>query len=516
MEASCIRHTDLPGTSRLFADFAYHFDRVTSFYRYPPADLDSLKQAAAAIRYPDDRRAAIVAALRAQNGESETLNKLALPGTLVVVTGQQVGLFSGPAYTIYKALTAVRMAAELSSQGIPTVPIFWLASEDHDFPEVDHVWSFGPSQQPVKLTVSGKHSELQPVGTVEIVTAPLDELRALLAGFPFADEVLALVKQAYAPGQTLGSAFHSLLKQILSKFGILFLDPLEPAIRKIGAPFIVDALRAAPDLKAKLLERNKQLAAAGYHSQVLFQPSSSLFFLLENGKRVPVKRKDEEFAALADNADHVSPNALLRPVMQDYLLPTVAYVGGPAELAYLAQSEVLYDSLLGRMPVMMPRAGFTLLDHRANKLLTRFHLSVADTFGFSDGLRERIAATLTPPSIKQTFADVQAIIDQNLERLGKELVHFDPTLDSSLKKSQAKIAHQLSKLTEKTARETMRRDTRATADAAFLTGLLYPQRHLQERFYTILPFLAKHGLDLVDTVYDNISLDCPDHKVLVV
>jgi len=168
------------------------------------------------------------------------------------------------------------------------------------------------------------------------------------------------------------------------------------------------------------------------------------------------------------------------------------------------------------MPVIMPRSGFTLLDHRANKLLTRYHLTTADTFAFSDSLRERIAATLTPPTLKQMFADVQSNIDHNLARLGSELRKFDPTLESSLKKSQAKIAHQLSKLTEKTARENMRRDTRATADAAFLTGLLYPHRHLQERFYTILPFLAKHGLDLVDTIYDNVSLDCPDHKVLVV
>src|SRR5262249_26360814 len=170
--------------------------------------------------------------------------------------------------------------------------------------------------------------------------------------------------------------FRHLLKGILAKFGLLYLDPLEPAIRRIGAPFLADALRAAPELKRRLLARNQELADAGYHAQVLIEPKSSLFFLLENGKRVPLKRADGDFAALASEAEHISPNALLRPVMQDYLLPTVAYIGGPAELAYLAQSQVVYDTLLHRMPVVTPRSGFTLLDARANKLLTRYGLSL--------------------------------------------------------------------------------------------------------------------------------------------
>ncbi|MEO8026063.1 MAG: bacillithiol biosynthesis cysteine-adding enzyme BshC [Bryobacteraceae bacterium] len=516
MEASCIRHTDLPGTSRLFSDFAYHFNRVSQFYDHPPANLEVLTSAAGAIDYPADRRAAMVAALKAQNGDSASLRMLAQPGTVAVVTGQQVGLFSGPAYTIYKALTAAKMAADLSEHGVPAVPVFWLATEDHDFPEVDHVYAFGPAHQPEKLTVSGNHAELQPVGSVEIVKAPIEELRSLLAGFPYADEVMALAAESYAPGQTLGSAFRSLLKGILGKFGLLFLDPLEPAIRKIGAPFLAEALKQAPELKKQLLQRNKELADAGYHSQVLIEPKSSLFFLLEDGKRIPVKRKDEDFASLAGDAEHVSPNALLRPVMQDYLLPTVAYIGGPAELAYLAQSQVIYDSLLGRMPVVTPRSGFTLLDYRAQKLLTRYGLNVVDTFDRPDVVRQRIAQKLTPPSVSQLFAETESALGAKLGHLEKELLSFDPTLADALRKSQSKITHQFHKLASKAALETMRRDERAGDDAQFLIGLLYPHRHLQERFYTILPFLAKHGLDLVDTVYANVHLDCPDHKVLVV
>src|SRR5580700_6670679 len=133
MEPACIRHTDLPGTSKLFADFSYHFDRAARFYRHNPHDPASLGAAAREVSYPEPRRAALTAALKAQNGDSEALRRFRQPGTLAVLTGQQVGLFCGPAYTIYKALTAARLARDLSAQGVSAVPIFWLASEDHDF-----------------------------------------------------------------------------------------------------------------------------------------------------------------------------------------------------------------------------------------------------------------------------------------------------------------------------------------------------------------------------------------------
>src|SRR5215469_3517499 len=180
MEPSCIRHTELPGTSRLFADFSYHFERVARFYPHNPQDPGAFAAAAADIRYPDNRRAAIFNALRAQNDNSENLRRLAEPGTVAVVTGQQVGLFGGPAYTIYKALTAVRLAQDLSMRGIPAVPVFWLASEDHDFPEVSHAWMFNGSHKPVKLGVEvpeEARGKSRPVGTIPLAAPPIAELR---------------------------------------------------------------------------------------------------------------------------------------------------------------------------------------------------------------------------------------------------------------------------------------------------------------------------------------------------
>jgi bacillithiol biosynthesis cysteine-adding enzyme BshC len=515
MEPACIRHTDLPGASRLFVDFSYHFDRVAGFYRHDPHNFESFPAAAREIDYPESRRAAMVHALTAQNGPSANLDRLAQPGTAAIVTGQQVGLFSGPAYTIYKAVTAARLAKELSDRGTPAVPVFWLATEDHDLAEVDHAWVFDSARQPVGLrALTQANGRPRPVGGIVIERAPMEELRRALNGFPHAEEVIAMVGDAYPAGVTMGAGFRALLQKLLAPLGLIFLDPLDPEIRRIGAPLIVDALDAAGDLKSSLLARTKELEAAGYHAQVHLEDKTSLFFLLENGERLPLRVKESEYASLRGRAAEISPNALLRPVMQDYLLPTCAYVGGPAELAYLAQSQVIYERLLGRMPVMISRAGFTLLEPHAQKLLEKYKLTVQQTFIDEDHLKERVAHSLVPESLGQSFDTTNAFVMKHLDRMREELERFDPTLAASLDNSRSKIGYQLDKARRKTAAEIMRRNDRAARDAEYLSGLLYPRRHLQERFYSILPFLAAHGPDLVERLYDAVLLDCPDHRVV--
>jgi len=518
MEPSCIRHTELPGTSRLFADFNYHFEKVARFYGHNPRDPRSLPAAAHEIYYPKERRAAMVRALLLQNGGSENLQRLAEPGTVAVVTGQQVGLFGGPAYTVYKALTAVRVAQDLSSQGIPAVPVFWLASEDHDFAEVSLTWTFDASHQPVRLQVEapspGTGGRARPVGGIAPASLPTVELRRSLSEFPCGDEVSALVEKAYPAGATMAEGFRALLQSILPRAGLLFLNPLDPDVRSISAPLMAEALAAAPELKARLLERNRDLASAGYHAQVHLEPKTSLFFLLEGGERVPLRLKDSEFGSLRDRATEVSPNALLRPVMQDYLLPTIAYIGGPAELAYLAQSRVLYDHLLGRMPVVFSRCGFTLLDARAEKLLTRYQLRFTEALTHEESLQQRMAHALVPDSVERSFEHTSSEIQHRLKGLSDEVQQFDPTLGAALQRSRAKILYQLEKVRRKTAREALRRNARAGTDAHFLHNLIFPHRHLQERFYSILPFLAQHGFELTDRLLNATGKECPDHRIL--
>jgi len=517
MDPACLRHTEIPGTSKLFTDFSYHFDWVARFYGHNPHDRESFTAAAREIQYPDDRREAMARVLEAQNPGNALVARFAQPGTVAVLTGQQVGLFSGPAYTIYKALTAARLAEDLNVSGIPSVPIFWLATEDHDFAEVDHVWIFDASHHPVMLRTeapSAWQGKQRPAGTFPVEHPPIAELRKALAGFAHGEEVAAAVADAYQPGITMGAGFRALLAKLLGGIGMLVLDPLDPQLRAAGAPFMAQALAAAPDLKKSLLARNAELVAAGYHAQVNVEENTSLFFLLENGDRTTLRKKDAEFAAYQGRAAGISPNALLRPVWQDYLLPTVAYVGGPAELAYLAQSQVIYDRLLGRMPVAVSRASFTLLDARAAKLIHRYGLTTSDTLTPEAPLKEQIAHALIPEAVASLFEATSAEFVSQLDRLGAGLEKLDPTLAASLGKSRAKVLYQLEKLRKKTERETLRRDARASEESRYLSELLYPHRHLQERFYSILPLLAQHGLDLVDRLYEGVQVDCPDHRVI--
>jgi bacillithiol biosynthesis cysteine-adding enzyme BshC len=457
------------------------------------------------------------------NGDLPALDLLARQGTVAVVTGQQVGLFSGPAYTVYKALTAVRLARSLSAEGIPAVPVFWLATEDHDFAEVNHAWTLDSEGRPRKIEIAGGPGANQPVGEIRLSEVP--DPREWLHGLPFADEVGELVRRAYRPGRTMGEAFGELLRAMLPDSGLVQIDPMRPEIRALAAPLIADALRTAPELTARILERNRALEAAGYHAQVHVEPHTSFVFLLENGRRQALRRNGTSYQAngrvlpleeLLDRADQLSPNALLRPVVQDYLLPTAAYVGGPAELAYLAQAEVIYDALLGRMPVPFGRAGFTLLDERARKLLQRYGLNLTDVLHPEAELRERIGGRLVPPALAHGLERTRTRTQEALDGLDRELAAFDPSLAAALGKSRRKIEYQIEKMRRKTGREMLLREERAAAHAAYLHALLFPEKHLQERLYSIVPFLARHGLDLVDRVYENVHLDCPDHRMLVV
>ena len=342
---------------------------------------------------------------------------------------------------------------------------------------------------------------------------------------PFGDEVSDLVAAAYAPGRSMGEAFTVLLRRLLGDYGVLTLDPLQPEIRSLAAPMLAEAARRVPELVAGLIARNGELAEAGYHAQVHVEADASLLFLLEGGRRRPLRYRqgrffagDQAFTAeeLAARAAQLSPNALLRPVIQDHMLPTAAYIGGPAELAYMAQSETLYRALLGRMPVIAPRAFFTLLDARAAKLTARYGLGLEDCFAGPDALGERIGHALTPPELKTGFKTAASTASRAVDQLRGQLLRFDPTLAAALDRSRAKILYQLSKIERKAARETLRRDQRAALETSHVFNLLYPHKHLQERFYTILPFLARHGLDLIGRVYEEIRLDSADHRVLAI
>jgi bacillithiol synthase len=516
MECSCVRHTEIPGTSKLFADLIYHFDRVEDLYPYRPNDIQTLARAAK-FDFPDTRRAALIQALTPLNRGNPSLALLAQPGTVAIVTGQQVGLFSGPAYSVYKALTAIKAASELTRQGVPAVPVFWLATEDHDFAEVDHAWVFGPDHQPIKIGMAGPaDSGSHPVGGIALRDIPTDQLRSALAGLPFADDAVAMVERAYQPGETMGSAFARMIQELFAPYGLLLLDPMQRALREMAAPLLGEVVERMPELIDALTVRSRELVDRGYHAQVLVDKTTSLAFLLQDGRRIALRHQKLSTQALVARAADLSPNALLRPVVQDYLLPTAAYIGGPAELAYLAQSQVLYGKLTGRQPAALPRAFFTLLDERSHKRMVRYGVNPTDLFSGEQALHDTIAARLVPEQLRARLDQTKASFSSALDALRGDLDQFDVTLAAALSTNRRKIEYQVAKIARKTATQIMARDEQATRDARSLNGLVFPEKHLQERLYSIVPFIAKFGPGLVDELYSAVRTDCPDHQFVVV
>jgi bacillithiol synthase len=525
MQCTCVRQTDLPNTSKLYSDLIYRFDQVEDLYTGAPNNLDVIAQAAQ-FSFPDERRAALVHALTPLNEGNPSLAELARPRTAAIVTGQQVGLFSGPAYAVYKALTAIRIARSLAQRGVPAVPVFWLATEDHDFAEIDHTWVFGADYGPVKLRVESPESNgARPVGGLPMGDIPIEQLRSALAGLPFADEAVALVERAYRPGETMGSAFAALVRELFAPFGLLLIDPMSPSIRAIAAPLMREAVERMPELAEALIARSRELAERGYHAQVLVDNKTSLAFLLEDGHRIALRRSGDVFSAphrkysiaeLAANAEHLSPNALLRPVIQDYLLPTAAYVGGPAELAYLAQSQVLYKKLLGRQPVAFPRAGFTLLDERAARRMAKYRLNPADVFVPECLLRERVGRQLIPPDLGRRLEETKDAFRGAFDALENDLRRFDISLTGAVGTSRRKIEYQAAKIARKTEAQMLLKDEQAQRDTSALHGLVFPENHLQERLYSIVPFLAKFGPGLLSEIYEHVRIECPDHQFATV
>ena len=330
MEPSCVRQTSIPGTSKLYADYLYHFERVSAYFPGQFSNFEGLVKAARSLQFPESRRAQIVAALRADNEGSQALKKLAEPGTVAVVTGQQVGLLAGPLYTVFKALTAVKLAQELNARGVPAVPVFWLATEDHDLAEIDHAFVYNHNAAATRISVQSPSLQNVPTGNVAIEDFPLEALEQALGELPYASDVVRLIEAHYGTNdgapRTYGRAFYGLVKELFKDFDLIYLDPLQPAIRELAAPFLSETAGRVGELTDALRQRNGELEKTGYHAQVHVDASTSLLFLLEDGRRTSLKYRDGEFSAkdrkysaseLAARGAQISPNALLRPVMQD-------------------------------------------------------------------------------------------------------------------------------------------------------------------------------------------------------
>jgi bacillithiol biosynthesis cysteine-adding enzyme BshC len=508
----------LPHQPKLFLRFVDDFPGVSTFYAHPPT-LEAIKQTAKSLDFPAERRKQVAAVLRELNaavggGEATQRNLERLEnGAVAVVSGQQVGLFGGPAYAFYKALSAIRIAEELSETGIPAVPVFWMATEDHDLDEVRHVSWFRAGKL-TRFELAADEVPGRPVGRVKLGAA-IEELTRnaseLLTG-PGSAAVARFLQESYRADETYGSAFGKLFARVFAEQGLILLDPLDARLQRIAAPVYGKALRDRDELNEKLLERGKELERAGFDAQVKVAASSTLLFHFQEGLRQPIVvgnrqgsgrfksgttswTRNEALRLVETEPEAFSPNALLRPVVQDYLLPTAAFFAGPAEISYLAQSEVVYRHILGRMPVVLPRAGFTVLDAKADKLLKRYQLCIENIWAGPQELRRQMEAVSLPKQLAEDFDQKKALIESTLAQLGEDVQKLDATLAGAVATAKEKMTFQLEKLREKTGRALDERAGLIAEHVLFLENLLYPNKALQSRELCFLPFLAQWGLD---------------------
>jgi len=318
-----------------------------------------------------------------------------------------------------------------------------------------------------------------------------------------------------------------LFARLFAEHGLILLDPSGADVHRLAAPLFADAIRRSEDLDKRLLARGKELEAAGYHQQVKVTGSSTLLFSLETGARVPIKRTNGKYvigkehvtaadleARIVRAPEEFSANVLLRPVMQDFLLPTLAYIGGPAEVAYFAQCEVVYKTLLGRVTPVLPRCSATLVEEHQQKILQKVSLTVADVFQEPEKLRKAVAARVMPAELNKRFDDAEKQLEAMLGSISEPLEKLDQTLVDAANRSVSKMRYQLKRLRERAAAAELRRDEVVSRKAAELSTILFPNKNLQEREIAGVSFLARHGIELIQRLHDMLQTSCPGHQVV--
>ena len=533
----------VPHQSRLFLDYLKDPVALRNFYPSAVRFHHELQQ-----RVPDVLsayrvdRARVCDALAAMNrgwgaGEA-TLKNIELlrePDCIAVVSGQQAGLFTGPLYTIYKALSAVKLAGCLQQRNTKAVPVFWIAAEDHDFAEVAKAELIGRDCQLKNVAVSESlHREGQPVGQVKLddsIDAVIDELFELLPASEFAADMKALVKNAWQPGRGYVDSFATMMTALLGRYGLIFLDPLDPQLKQLAAPLYSEAARRAPEIATALEQRSAELERTGYHAQVLATANSFPLFLhdeagarhavarVENGKyKTKASEQEytaEELATLAhEQPERFSPNVTLRAVVQDYLLPTIAYYGGAAEIAYFAQTAEVYRVLERPATPILPRSSLTMIERHTGRVLERYDLTLADFFEGLEPVIKRVVEEHLAADSAKLFADAEQNVNHELDRLRQELQSIDPTLANALETGRKKINYQLDGLKQRFVRAQMTRDEAAHRQLQRAFDQIYPNKDLQERHINVTSLLARHGTYVIEWIFNAINLSSNEHQIV--
>lgn len=533
----------IPHQSKLFLDYLKDPTALREFYPSAVRFHHELSaRAAEVLAAHQTDRAALCDALLDLNASwgagEETLKNIELlrdSDCLAVVSGQQAGLLSGPLYTIYKALSAVKLAGCLTQRKTKAVPVFWIATEDHDFPEVATAEFIGRDCKLASVEVSqALHREGQPVGRVvidESINEVLTQLLELLPSSEFTADLESIVRDAWRPGRSYGEAFARMMTSLLGRHGLIFLDPLDARLKALAAPLYATAALRAHDIASAIEVRSKKLVDAGYHAQVTASENSFPLFLHDGtGARHALTRSSdgkystrqdeqsytaEELSSLAQaEPERFSPNVTLRAVVQDYLLPTIAYYGGAAEIAYFAQTGEVYRLLDRPVTPILPRSSLTMIERHTGRVLERYGLQLADLFAGPDAVLARVVEQYLGADTAKSLAKAEGAVNAELDELREQLRTVDPTLADALETGRRKINYQLEGLRARFYRAQMGRDEAAHRQLQRAFDQLYPHKELQERHINITSLLARHGRYVVDWIYNAINIGSDEHQIV--
>lgn len=543
LQADSLPFAEIPGQSKLFVQ--YQSDPA-SLRKYYPNVVESHTEIADRIpevlaNYKADRQF-LCDALEETNKKfgatQKTLENIKLlrdDETVAVVTGQQAGLFSGPLYTIYKALSAVRMAECLRGRGLKAVPVFWVATEDHDFEEVSNAFILNKNGGVMELRNEPKRCYTNlPVGYIKLddsIDETIDEMFRGMASTEFTSELKSLITESWKSGDYFGDGFGVLLTKLLGKYGLIVLCPLNNALKKLAAPVYVEAIKRSAEIVEALQVRSRELEADGYTAQVLIGDDYfPLFWQARDDTRNSLKKSKEgtfrtkdgtreftlhELAEIAASEPYrFSPSVVLRSVVQDYILPTVCYFGGGAEISYFAQSGEVYRILDRPVTPILHRQSFSFVETKHAKTLDRYDLELVDLFHGIEAILPGIVEKHLNSNTAALFADVEEKINTQLHRLDEDLSNIDTSLVENLAKRRRKILYHIAALRNKFRHVQLRKDETINRQVETMFASLMPNGALQERSINVAYFLNRYGLNFIDWIYRASDLDDKGHRVI--
>lgn len=527
-----------PWIRPLAGDYAFNYEKVDGLYAGNPTDPAAWREAIQRAQQHARDRAAIAAVLESQQEQRgapaearAAAAKLVNEATVAVVTGQQAGVFGGPLFTLLKAVTAVQLARRTErDSGTPAVALFWVDAEDHDWEEVRSCTVLDADFQPRTVTLADVDGAgEQPVAALTLddrVEQTIAELASLLQPTEFSSSTIDAIRAAWKPGTRMARAFAIWLEQLLGPYGLIVFESADPAAKPLVAGIFSRELASPGRTAALAADAGAALAARGHAPQVVPQADAISLFTLDGGRR-PIRRQGDQLmigdrlttsdAVARDAAEHpssFSPNVLLRPIVQDKLFPTICYVAGPSELAYLGQLRGVYEQFGVPMPLMYPRATATLIDSGAARFLQKYSLPFEDLQAPNESALNRLLEAQLPATVEQSLREADAEVRSALERVIDAVPSLDPTLQGAARTTLGKMEHELRSLHSKVIHAAKRRDETLRRQFTRAQAQAFPHGHPQERTLAVVYFLNKYGPGLVNLLVEDLPLELGKHWLI--